>query len=125
MYCRMVHYLLVLAFIILTGCAGAYMEPPMNETHPANPAAPAAELPATSGVLSLAATQPTSDASEIPPAEGHSQHGASSSSDSAATQPDAAVYVCPMHPKVVSSKPGHCPICNMKLVRKSGTGVQP
>lgn len=25
-------------------------------------------------------------------------------------------YTCPMHPKVISDKPGKCPICGMKLV---------
>lgn len=28
------------------------------------------------------------------------------------------VYYCPMHPTYTSSKPGDCPICNMKLVKK-------
>lgn len=30
-----------------------------------------------------------------------------------------AVYYCPMHPTYTSDRPGDCPICNMKLVRKS------
>ena len=28
-------------------------------------------------------------------------------------------YVCPMHPEVISSHPGHCPICGMTLVAHS------
>src|SRR3972149_10472259 len=34
----------------------------------------------------------------------------------AARQKD--VYYCPMHPTYVSDRPGDCPICNMKLVKK-------
>jgi len=34
------------------------------------------------------------------------------------------VYTCPMHPTVISDKPGACPICNMELVKRvSGTEV--
>ncbi len=29
-----------------------------------------------------------------------------------------AVYYCPMHPSYTSDRPGDCPICNMKLVKK-------
>jgi hypothetical protein len=34
-----------------------------------------------------------------------------------ATSAAAALYVCPMHPGVTSSKPGECPKCGMTLVR--------
>ncbi|TDW99076.1 heavy metal-binding domain-containing protein [Dinghuibacter silviterrae] len=30
----------------------------------------------------------------------------------------AVVYTCPMHPEVVSDKPGKCPKCGMTLVVK-------
>ena len=34
----------------------------------------------------------------------------------ASTSTTAAVYRCPMHPQIVSDRPGRCPICNMELV---------
>ena len=30
----------------------------------------------------------------------------------------AVIYTCTMHPQIKSSKPGNCPICGMKLVKK-------
>jgi FtsP/CotA-like multicopper oxidase with cupredoxin domain len=34
-------------------------------------------------------------------------------------KPSAEVYTCPMHPDVISDKPGNCPKCGMKLVKQS------
>ena len=31
------------------------------------------------------------------------------------------IYYCPMHKQYVSDKPGNCPICSMKLVKKEGS----
>jgi hypothetical protein len=31
---------------------------------------------------------------------------------------EATIYTCPMHPEVISDKPGRCPKCGMKLVPK-------
>jgi hypothetical protein len=32
---------------------------------------------------------------------------------------DKVIYTCPMHPDVVSDKPGKCPKCGMDLVAKN------
>src|SRR5690242_19443198 len=34
----------------------------------------------------------------------------------------ADTYTCPMHPTVISDKPGACPVCGMDLVRKGREG---
>jgi Cu(I)/Ag(I) efflux system membrane fusion protein len=31
---------------------------------------------------------------------------------------EAVIYYCPMHPTVVSDRPGSCPICGMKLIKR-------
>jgi len=36
-----------------------------------------------------------------------------------------ALYICPMHPQVTSDKPGDCPICGMRLVKKEAEKPKP
>jgi Cu(I)/Ag(I) efflux system membrane fusion protein len=36
----------------------------------------------------------------------------------------ADTYTCPMHPTVISDKPGTCPVCGMDLVRKARPGEE-
>ncbi|MDD5237963.1 MAG: efflux RND transporter periplasmic adaptor subunit [Candidatus Omnitrophica bacterium] len=65
--------------------------------------------------------------------EGHKPEGSGRASDSpshkqeAQTKPETKVkqttkqkdiYYCPMHPTYTSERPGDCPICNMKLVKR-------
>jgi rubrerythrin len=43
---------------------------------------------------------------------------ATKKSTASAPTPAATVYTCPMHPEIISDKPGKCPKCGMTLVKK-------
>jgi Cu(I)/Ag(I) efflux system membrane fusion protein len=40
--------------------------------------------------------------------------------DTSSTVGTQGYYTCPMHPSVISDRPGACPVCGMALVRKTG-----
>jgi hypothetical protein len=39
-------------------------------------------------------------------------------------QSGAEKYICPMHPQVISDRPGSCPICGMDLVKESDADLE-
>ena len=56
------------------------------------------------------------------PAPGNAPGEAGHESAATATPPEKEYYTCPMHPSVVSDRPGACPICGMTLVKRSSRG---
>lgn len=105
---------------LLGGCAATYHELPAPANHPANPAAEIAPAVEASHTLAIAPTRLAPPKAATPAMAG--EHGGDNP-PTATT--GAALYVCPMHPEVISEKPDQrCPKCGMKLVKKEG-GKQP
>jgi hypothetical protein len=106
------------------GCVGPVEIAPLPYTHPANPDAPAGAVP-TAGAL-LGPTPGDSPAGgvtgEATPGMtmSHDMGGMKMPADRGDTKADstAGSYQCPMHSAVRSDKPGKCPICGMRLVKK-------
>jgi hypothetical protein len=79
------------------GCVNGTL-PPRGTQHPGHPGAP-------EGYAAAELTALPDDAKR-------------DGSGAAGSQAEATLYVCPMHPEVISSAPGTCPKCGMKLVPK-------
>ena len=112
------------ALLLLVGCAETTPMAPGRD-HPANPGAAAAPVPPPSTTLAVTptpSTKPARDDDAKPPSHDahheHANHGAGAATRPATRQHAESTYVCPMHPEVVSDKPGTCPKCKMDLVKR-------
>lgn len=98
--------------LFATACVSTRLEP--SADHPANARAETAPEPPQGNILASAPLaeppRPRATTDENPHAHDH-QH------DEAA--PAADVYTCSMHPQIIKNAPGNCPICGMKLIKKS------
>jgi hypothetical protein len=125
---RMLSLLTLLA--MLSACASANLEIPEN--HPANSHAATRPLDLPAPLARMDAPPATDESTPMP--AGHHHHGsepvAPSSQGAAAPAPAVApsssakpqsgeTWTCPMHPQIVRSEPGKCPICGMTLVKTS------
>jgi hypothetical protein len=118
------------ASLLIAACASE-PKPRPARLDPANPAAAESPPLAVNSFAGGGRTPDASAATPEPPAaaeasHGEHQHGAASPSETGAKdQPTggsdkkATTYTCPMHPEVVSDKPGRCPKCGMNLVPKT------
>jgi hypothetical protein len=86
--------------------AACATEPPPRPValDPSNPAAAESARPAIAS-LEQPAPAPEADNGKTPDGE-------------KASTVAATLYTCPMHPEVISDKPGRCPKCGMTLVPK-------
>lgn len=101
----------IISLVTALGCAGG-SAPTVDSSHPASPVGAAAARPS---IAPLDEDRFDRSVDVVPAEANHPAHaGTPSPSDAGAT----ATYECPMHPEVVSDKPGECPKCGMALTPK-------
>jgi hypothetical protein len=114
---RFFQALLPAVVALATACA---TEPPPRpvQLDPSNPAA-AESPPLTAGALAQP-SQPPTPGSPAPAGRTEAAPDAGGAGDQRPT-----LYTCPMHPEVISDKPGKCPKCGMTLVPREPIGGKP
>ncbi|HET7541640.1 MAG TPA: heavy metal-binding domain-containing protein [Polyangiaceae bacterium] len=100
------------SWLLATACVSTRLEP--SADHPANARAETAPMPTQQNILTSVPPANPPSISVAPDEHGH-EHG-QQPQDAA---PSADTYTCSMHPQIVKNAPGNCPICGMKLIKKS------
>jgi hypothetical protein len=108
----------VLAFVMLA-CVSTELG--AGPGHPASPEAEAAPLPAMGALLEQSSAQSSSPPESSP---GHNHEAPQAASEDSSPD-ETKQWTCPMHPEVIRSEPGECPICGMKLVPREKQDAPP
>ena len=138
----MIRYAVLLlgSSLMLLGCASQPGLQPVSAEHPASPrGAEARPIPPSlalrpetqdsqrtqSPVAAPEASGPvprhvhgTQHGAKLPEVPGQTQIAPAPATVLPAEQETGTTYVCPMHPDVIQTKPGSCPKCGMKLIKK-------
>lgn len=117
--------------LVSSGCVGPVGIAPLPYAHPANPDAPAGAVSTAGSMLGPTANDSPPDGAMSGMKMSHdmggmkmpAEHGDKTGHMTSDTKADATAgqYQCPMHSEVHSDKPGKCPICAMKMVKKGNT----
>ena len=106
--------LVVLAPTAAMGCAKPATAPQPSELPPivdmGSPPSPGAAPPASADLVAVEASE------EAPAVDNSTPRAPDRSATPPASSPSA--HTCSMHPRILQSEPGACPICGMDLVPK-------